>query len=100
MRFSAIYPVPAGGLCLSAGKHVYILTYFQTKVNKKTNNKNSPQSSLRTQRFYLFINRELARIIEPIRYSRLDSSAALPLGYAKDRLRRRRPQRNLATKRY
>jgi len=26
---------PAGGLCLPAGKHVGILTYFQTISNKK-----------------------------------------------------------------
>ncbi|MBA7705771.1 hypothetical protein ES703_114610 [subsurface metagenome] len=37
-------------ICSPSGKHAGILTHFQTKVNKKTNKKNSPQ---RTQRFFL-----------------------------------------------
>jgi len=31
-------------------KHTSILTYFQTKINKKTNKKNSPQRKLATKR--------------------------------------------------
>jgi len=42
-----LYPAPTGGslrqaqdrLCLPAGKHASILTYFQTKVNKKDGQK-------------------------------------------------------------
>ncbi|MGB2807403.1 MAG: hypothetical protein WBC22_06670, partial [Sedimentisphaerales bacterium] len=33
------YPLPAGGLGLSAGKHEGILTDFQTKVKKKMTKK-------------------------------------------------------------
>jgi len=43
------------GYRLPADKHAGILTEIQTKVKKKTNKKNSPQRSLRTQRFYLFL---------------------------------------------
>jgi len=40
---------------LPAGKYTGILTHFQTKVNKKTDKKNSPQRTQKTQRFYLFL---------------------------------------------
>jgi hypothetical protein len=49
---SPLYPVPAGGLRLPAGKHRSILTEFQTIVKKKRK-KYSPQRSLRTQRVFL-----------------------------------------------
>jgi len=32
---SPLYLLPAGDLCLLSDKHSNILTYFQTKVNKK-----------------------------------------------------------------
>jgi len=34
-----LYLAPTGGLCLPLGKHTGILTYFQTKINKKITQK-------------------------------------------------------------
>jgi hypothetical protein len=36
---SPLYPSPAGGLRLPAGKHTIRLTYYQTIVNKKMTKK-------------------------------------------------------------